>query len=46
MKILFAPAAELVTDRRAHGEGLIASALLRRLAGRGHQVVEIGRAHV
>lgn len=43
MKILFAPAAELVTDRRAHGEGLIASALLRRLAGRGHQVVAYAR---
>ena len=39
MRIAFVPAARLLSDRRANGEGLIAEALLRRLAARGHEVV-------
>jgi glycosyltransferase involved in cell wall biosynthesis len=39
MRIFVASAAELLTDHRGHGEGLIAWNLLVRLAARGHDVV-------
>ena len=42
MRIFFASAAKLLTDHRAHGEGLIAWKLLSGLVDRGHQVVACG----
>lgn len=39
MRIAFVPAARLLTDTSADGEGLIASTLLRRLAARGHEII-------
>lgn len=38
MRIAFVPAARLLTDTEADGEGLIASTLLRRIAARGHEI--------
>lgn len=38
MRVAFVPAARLLTDVEADGEGLIASTLLRRLAARGHEI--------
>jgi glycosyltransferase involved in cell wall biosynthesis len=39
MRIAFVPAARLLSEREPNGEALIASALLRRLAARGHTPV-------
>ena len=39
LRIFYPSAAELLTDYRPHGEGLIAWNLLSRLAARGHHVV-------
>jgi len=39
MRVAFAPAARLLSDHRANGEGLIAEGLLRRLGARGVEVV-------
>lgn len=38
MRILFAPASTLVSDRRPHGEATISFNILKRLAARRHQV--------
>ena len=43
LRIFVPSAASLLTDHRAHGEGLIASNLLTGLAARGHQVVACAR---
>ncbi|HVL33607.1 MAG TPA: glycosyltransferase family 4 protein [Actinomycetota bacterium] len=39
MRIAFVPAARLLSDRDANGEALIASAFIRTLAARGHDVI-------
>ncbi|MFA5891178.1 MAG: glycosyltransferase family 4 protein [Actinomycetota bacterium] len=39
MRVAFVPAARLLSDRAANGEALIAAALLRALAARGHDVI-------
>jgi len=39
VRIAFVPAARLLTETEPNGEGLIASALIRRLAARGHEIL-------
>jgi glycosyltransferase involved in cell wall biosynthesis len=43
MRIFVPSAAEVLTDHRGHGEGLIAWQLLSRLAQRGHAIVACAR---